>query len=187
VDCKRTQWQAGAKQQQQQHQLQQQELEDGTSVSGCCGLPVVMLLRWYWAGVLLQFLFEAWVSCSFWTLTTWLPNQMSSSLGLSVPVTRGMLIVNFLVLMATQLAAGYASDKGMPRLWSSISVFVIAGAICGPVLLFGMRPHDLTSAWLLHALLLALVGWVLGIVPATCSPIYPASVRTTGFNLAHNM
>jgi hypothetical protein len=155
---------------------------------GCCSnLPFVLLMRYYWAGVLLQFLFEAWVSCSFYTLSTWLPNHMIATLGLPVVLTRGMLIVNLLICVLMQLLSGYASDNGMPRVWSAISVYVIAGAIVGPVLLFGMKPGDLASAWVLHGLLLALVGWVLGIIPATCSPIYPASVRTTGFNLAHNM
>jgi hypothetical protein len=151
------------------------------------GLPFVMLLRWYWAGVLLQFLFEAWVSCSFYTLTTWVPAQMSTSLGIPVPLTRGMLVVNLLVCVLTQLAAGAASDRGLPRLVSSISVFVIGGGIIAPVLQYGLRPQGLAAAWVLHGLLLGLVGWVLGLIPAACSPIYPASVRTTGFNLAHNM
>jgi hypothetical protein len=185
------------KQQQQYHpHLQQKRVStngsslDGVSniPKGCCSnLPFVLLMRYYWAGVLLQFLFEAWVSCSFYTLSTWLPNHMIATLGLPVVLTRGMLIVNLLICVFMQLLSGYASDKGMPRVWSAISIYVIAGAIVGPVLLFGMKPGDLASAWVLHGLLLALVGWVLGIIPATCSPIYPASVRTTGFNLAHNM
>jgi hypothetical protein len=164
-------------------QLQQQQQKGGC----CSNLPFAMLMHWYWAGVLLQFLFEAWVSCSFYTLTTWFPAQMSAALSIPLPIARGMLIVNLLICVVTQLCAGHASDKGMPRLWSAISVYIIAGAIIAPILLFGMRPHDLTTAWLTHALLLALVGWVLGIIPAACSPIYPAAVRTTGFNLAHNM
>jgi len=123
-----------------------------------------------------------------YTLTTWLPLAMHTSLGIPTPITRGMLIVNLLVCVLMQLVAGHASDKGLPRMWSAVSVYVIAGAIIGPILLFGMRPgQTLGTVWVLHALLLALVGWVLGIIPASCSPIYPASVRTTGFNLAHNM
>lgn len=155
---------------------------------GCCGsLPIAMLLRWHWAAVLLQFLFEAWVSCSFYTLTTWLPLHMHTALGVPLNLTRGMLIVNLLVCVVTQLAAGHASDMGLPRLWSAISVYIIGGAIVGPIMLYGMQPNNVAAAWLQQALLLALVGWVLGIIPATCSPIYPPSVRTTGFNLGHNM
>jgi hypothetical protein len=170
-----------------QEQQQQQQRDAGASAGCCAGLPFVMLMRWHWAGVLLQFLFEAWVSCSFYTLTTWLPLHMHSALGLPLATTRGMLIVNLGLCVVLQLVSGAASDRGLPRLVSAMSVYVIAGGIIGPILLFGMRPGDLASAWVLHALLLALVGWVLGIIPASCSPIYPASVRTTGFNLGHNM
>jgi hypothetical protein len=166
---------------------QQQQSDAGRSPGCCAGLPFVMLMRWHWAGVVLQFLFEAWVSCSFYTLTTWLPLHMHTLLGLPLATTRGMLIVNLGLCVVLQLVSGAASDRGLPRLVSAMSVYVIAGGIIGPILLFGMRPGDLASVWLLHALLLALVGWVLGIIPASCSPIYPASVRTTGFNLAHNM
>lgn len=165
-------------------QLQQQQQQG----EGCySSLPFFMLMRWYWGGVLLQFLFEAWVSCSFYTLTTWFPTQLAKSCGIPIMLTQGMLIVNLMICVVTQLIAGHASDKGLPRLWSAISVYLIAGAIIAPILLFGIRPNDLATAWVLHALLLGLVGWVLGIIPAACSPIYPAVVRTTGFNLAHNM
>jgi MHS family proline/betaine transporter-like MFS transporter len=111
---------------------------------------------------------------------------MSLSLGVPVPVQRGMVLVNLFVCVVMMLLAGAASDRGLPRLVSANSVFVVAGAITAPVLLYGMRPNALASVWLLHALLLALVGWVLGVIPAACSVIYPPAVRTTGFNLGHN-
>lgn len=39
-------------------------------------VPILRLLRKHTPAVLLQFLFEAWVSIGFWVITTWLPVQM---------------------------------------------------------------------------------------------------------------
>jgi hypothetical protein len=61
-----------------------------------------------------------------------------------------MLIVNFVELTEMQLAAGCASDKGMPRLWSSRHL-----RSCPAVRHASL---DLTSVWYLDAFLLALVG-----------------------------
>lgn len=126
------------------------------------------------------------MSVGFYVLTTWLPIQMTAALGISVPVSRGMLITNLFVCIAMQLVVGAACDRGLPRLWSGIGVFAVSGAISAPILLYGMRPGALGVCWVLHALLLALVGFGLGLVPGL-SLIYPATVRTSGFNLAHNM
>lgn len=42
-------------------------------------VPMVRLLRKHTPAVLLQFLFEAWVSIGFWVITTWLPVQMKKA------------------------------------------------------------------------------------------------------------
>jgi hypothetical protein len=114
-------------------------------------VPALRLLRQHWGGVLLQFLFEAWVSIGFWVISTWLPVQ-------------AMLIVNLTVMGAVQLAAGWASDKGMPRVWSCFAVFTAAAGISVPVFI-GFARASAAGCWLLHLLLMVLMGWVLGVVP----------------------
>ncbi|WIA40965.1 hypothetical protein OEZ86_004615 [Tetradesmus obliquus] len=141
----------------------------------------------HWGGVLLQFLFEAWVSIGFWVISTWLPLQLRKApVFMPEKISQAMLIVNLSVMGAVQLAAGWASDKGMPRVWSCFAVFTAAAGISVPVFI-GFARCGVAGCWLLHLLLMVLMGWVLGVVPATCSSIYPATVRSSGFNLAHNM
>ncbi|WIA20646.1 hypothetical protein OEZ85_005024 [Tetradesmus obliquus] len=150
-------------------------------------VPALRLLRKHWGGVLLQFLFEAWVSIGFWVISTWLPLQLRKApVFMPEKISQAMLIVNLSVMGAVQLAAGWASDKGMPRVWSCFAVFTAAAGISVPVFI-GFARCGVAGCWLLHLLLMVLMGWVLGVVPATCSSIYPATVRSSGFNLAHNM
>uniref|UniRef100_A0A383VPF9 Major facilitator superfamily (MFS) profile domain-containing protein n=1 Tax=Tetradesmus obliquus TaxID=3088 RepID=A0A383VPF9_TETOB len=150
-------------------------------------VPALRLLRKHWGGVLLQFLFEAWVSIGFWIISTWLPLQLRKApVFMPENISQAMLIVNLSVMGAVQLAAGWASDKGMPRVWSCFAVFTAAAGISVPVSI-GFARCGVAGCWLLHLLLMVLMGWVLGGVPATCSSIYPATVRSSGFNLAHNM
>jgi hypothetical protein len=97
-------------------------------------VPVARLLRKHWVGVLLQFLFEAWVSIGFWVISTWLPLQLRNApVNMPEKLTQAMLIVNLTVMGAVQLAAGWASHKGMPRVWSCFAVFTVAAGISVPV------------------------------------------------------
>uniref|UniRef100_A0A383VN35 Major facilitator superfamily (MFS) profile domain-containing protein n=1 Tax=Tetradesmus obliquus TaxID=3088 RepID=A0A383VN35_TETOB len=189
---------------QRQQQLQQQQDADqfaasggdaSIAIEGIAGVPekqgeyvpALRLLRKHWGGVLLQFLFEAWVSIGFWVISTWLPLQLRKApVFMPEKISQAMLIVNLSVMGAVQLAAGWASDKGMPRVWSCFAVFTAAAGISVPVFI-GFARCGVAGCWLLHLLLMVLMGWVLGVVPATCSSIYPATVRSSGFNLAHNM
>jgi hypothetical protein len=128
-------------------------------------VPAVRLLRKHWIGVLLQFLFEAWVSIGFWVISTWLPLQLRKApVFMPEKLTQAMLIVNLTVMGAVQLAAGYASDRGMPRVWSCFAVFTLAAGISVPVFI-GFARASAAGCWLLHLLLMVLMGWVLGLVP----------------------
>jgi MFS family permease len=128
-------------------------------------VPAVRLLRKHWLGVLLQFLFEAWVSIGFWVISTWLPLQLRAApVFLPEKITQAMLIVNLTVMGAVQLAAGWASDRGMPRVWSCFAVFTLAAGISVPVFI-GFARASAAGCWLLHLLLMVLMGWVLGLVP----------------------
>jgi hypothetical protein len=125
----------------------------------------VRLLRKHWGGVLLQFLFEAWVSIGFWVISTWLPLQLRKApVNMPEKLTQAMLIVNLTVMGVVQLAAGWASDKGMPRVWSCFAVFTVAAGISVPVFI-GFARVSAAGCWLLHLLLMVLMGWVLGVVP----------------------
>lgn len=128
-------------------------------------VPALRLLRKHWGGVLLQFLFEAWVSIGFWVISTWLPLQLRKApVFMPEKISQAMLIVNLSVMGAVQLAAGWASDKGMPRVWSCFAVFTAAAGISVPVFI-GFARCGVAGCWLLHLLLMVLMGWVLGVVP----------------------
>eukprot|EP00878_Enallax_costatus_P017013 GHUV01017861.1.p1 GENE.GHUV01017861.1~~GHUV01017861.1.p1 ORF type:complete len:573 (+),score=108.97 GHUV01017861.1:493-2211(+) len=150
-------------------------------------VPVIRLLRHHTPAVLLQFLFEAWVSVGFWVITTWLPLQMQKApLRMPQILTQAMLIVNLALMGGIQLASGWLSDKGVPRIWLCFGVFTVATGISCPVLL-ALPTASFAGAWLLHTLLMMIMACVLGVIPATLSCIYPPTVRATGFNLGHNM
>eukprot|EP00775_Hariotina_reticulata_P009249 gene9249-9415_t len=159
---------------------------DNPSEKGGEYVPLLHLLKTNFAGLLLQIVFEAWVSIGFYLISTWLPIQMRKTAGMSELLSQIMLMVNLLVMAGMQLLSGFVSDKGLPRLWSSIGVYVVAAGISVPYFM-GINRGSVAGGWLLHALYMALLGWVLGIVPATCSSIYHASVRASGFNIAHNI
>jgi len=159
---------------------------NSTSQKGGGYVPLLHLLKTNFAGLLLQIVFEAWVSIGFYLISTWLPIQMRKTIGMSELLSQLMLMGNLLVMSGMQLLSGFVSDKGLPRLWSSIGVYVVAAGISVPYFM-GINRCSIAGGWLLHAVYMALVGWVLGIVPATCSSIYHASVRATGFNIAHNI
>jgi hypothetical protein len=128
-------------------------------------VPALRLLRSRWGGVLLQFLLEAWVSIGFWVISTWLPVQLRKApVNMPEKISQAMLIVNLTVMGMTQLAAGWASDKGMPRVWSCFTVFMVAAGISVPVFI-GFARASAAGCWLLHLLLMVLMGWVLGVVP----------------------
>jgi hypothetical protein len=128
-------------------------------------VPALRLLRSHWGGVLLQFLFEAWVSIGFWVISTWLPVQLRKApVNMPEKISQAMLIVNLTVMGVMQLAAGWASDKGMPRVWSCFAVFTVAAGISVPVFI-GFAHVSAAGCWLLHLLLMVLMGWVLGVVP----------------------
>jgi MFS family permease len=133
-------------------------------------VPAVRLLRKHWLGVLLQFLFEAWVSIGFWVISTWLPLQLRKApVFMPEKLTQAMLIVNLSAMGLVQLAAGWASDKGMPRVWSCFAVFTLAAGISVPVFI-GFARASAAGCWLLHLLLMVLMGWVLGVVPGAKHP-----------------
>ncbi|KAF8062751.1 kgtP [Scenedesmus sp. PABB004] len=150
-------------------------------------VPIARLLRKHGGVLLLQVLFEAWVSIGFWTLASWLPGALRKP-PVSMPelVSQGMLVCNLMLVAVMQLTAGWAADRGMPRLWSCFAVMVAAAGVTLPAFL-GFARARVAGAWLLHAMLMMMLGWVLGLIPATCSSFYPASVRATGFNLGHNI
>lgn len=77
---------------------------------------------------------------------------------------QAMLIVNLTVMAFFQLAAGWLSDKGMPRVWFCFGVFTVAAGISCPVLV-AMPRAGIAGAWLLHTLLMVILACVLGVIP----------------------
>jgi hypothetical protein len=78
--------------------------------------------------------------------------------------------------------AGLMSDKGLRRVNTTIVICIVAAATHVPMFL-AFRTKSLAACWLLQIVLLSMVAWTMGILPAICSSIYPAGVRISGFNL----
>lgn len=75
-----------------------------------------------------------------------------------------MLITNLVLMAFIQVAAGWLSDKGIPRVWLCFGVFTVAAGISCPVLM-AMPRATIAGAWLLHTLLMLIMACVLGVVP----------------------
>ena len=81
---------------------------------------------------------------------------------------------------------GILADKGVPRLTATIAICVASVALAIPqFMVFSM--HKLAYSWLMQAVLLAMSGYVMGMLPAVVSAIYPAGVRVSGCNLGVNL
>jgi hypothetical protein len=61
-------------------------------------------------------------------------------------------------------------------------ICLVAAATHVPMFL-AFRTKSLAACWLLQIVLLCMVAWTMGILPAICSSIYPAGIRISGFNL----
>lgn len=74
-------------------------------------LPLAVLFRDHWAGVLLQFLLEGCYGAAFYTFFTWVPAYMSKSLHVPSSNTLWALLVGLLLFaLACPLAGHFVGD-----------------------------------------------------------------------------
>lgn len=74
-------------------------------------LPLAVLFRDHWAGVLLQFLLEGCYGAAFYTFFTWVPAYMSKALHVPSSNTLWALMVGLLLFaLACPLAGHFVGD-----------------------------------------------------------------------------
>lgn len=143
-------------------------------------IPLLLLLRRYWLIVLLQFLWEAHMEATFYTLFSWVPSYLttSSKHHITHPMTLWILIVALVIALALTLVAGHLSDRGIKRMWLYIGVSGVGVVATLPVLLLGFE--SLIGVWILQPLMVAMCGFLAGLVTCIGPQLYPAEVRTSG-------
>lgn len=147
--------------------------------------PFVALLRTNWGVLVLQFLFEASVSVSFWLSTSYMPGFFQKTVGMPTELSLGMLFANLFIMTPVILLSGWTCDRpGFPRVASAMVAYVGIGAMAVPM--FFAFSKSWAACWLLQLTYMLLLAWVLGTVPVTMSMLYPPLQRTSGFNFAHN-
>lgn len=149
-------------------------------------VPLTYLLKNHWHGLILQTGYEAWIGAGFYLGYSWLPSFFATHAGQPAPLTLWMVLVSMVIFTFIVPIAGLMSDKGLRRVNTTIVICIVAAATHVPMFL-AFRTKSLAACWLLQIVLLSMVAWTMGILPAICSSIYPAGVRISGFNLGYNL
>jgi len=163
------------------------------------GVSALKLLRRSWPQVLLQALFEAFVSVAFYVFVLWLPSALQKAPAfMPAQMAGGATIAALTAMGLASLAGGALSDacaSPRRRLAASAAAVAVGGAVVVPGLVSVTRlagpPGGSGGAYcaaaLLQAGVLSLAGVVLGIVPSLCAELYAPDVRLVSFSLAHNL
>lgn len=106
--------------------------------------------------------------------------------GIDAHVTLWMVLSGMIVFTAMVPLAGILSDKGLPRLTTTIVIALVSSATAVPMFM-GFQRCSLALSWVIQVLLLAMAGFAMGMLPAVVSAIYPAGVRISGCNLGVNL
>lgn len=149
-------------------------------------VPVYELFRGYWSGLLLHSLYGAWISASFLIGYSWLPSFFAQHVGIPTRLTLWMVLSCMILFTMMVPIAGILSDKGLPRLTVTIAICVASAASAIPMFI-GFQTKSVAICWLIQAILLAMSGYAMGMLPAVVSAIYPAGVRISGCNLGVNI
>jgi hypothetical protein len=126
------------------------------------------------------------ISASFLIGYSWLPSFLVANTGIDARLTLWMVLSCMILFTMMVPVAGIMSDKGLPRLTSTICISLLSAAVAVPMFL-GWQKANLALSWSLQAILLAMSGYVMGMLPAVVSAIYPAGVRISGCNLGVNI
>lgn len=126
------------------------------------------------------------ISASFLIGYSWLPSFLVQHAGFDTRITLWMVLSCMVIFTAMVPVAGLMSDKGLPRLTVTIAICVASAASAIPMFL-GFATKSVAVSWLIQAVLLAMSGYAMGMLPAIVSAIYPAGVRISGCNLGVNI
>lgn len=150
-------------------------------------VPLLDLFRGYWRQTLLQICLEACYACCFYTFFSWLPSHLVAAKAMSVTSSLWMSLVSMVVFAGLVPLAGHLADLGAPKLWCFAGISLLLGAISAPVLMAADGGRALVVLWLVVPVCVGLTGlqagWMTGIGPV----IYAPGVRTTGYNVGHNL
>jgi MFS family permease len=128
----------------------------------------------------------AGISASFLIGYSWLPSFFSQHVGIPTRLTLWMVLSCMIIFTMMVPVAGILSDKGLPRLTVTIAICVASAASAIPMFM-GFMTKSVAICWLIQAILLAMSGYAMGMLPAVVSAIYPAGVRISGCNLGVNI
>ncbi|KAF8068166.1 shiA [Scenedesmus sp. PABB004] len=165
------------------------DVEGGAAAASGAGrhyVPVLELFRGYWAGLALHALYGTWISASFLIGYSWLPSYLVKHGGIPTRLTLWMVLSCMLLFTGMVPLAGLASDRGLPRLTTTIALALASAGAAVPMFM-GFASGSLALAWVLQAALLAMSGFAMGMLPAVVAAIYPAGVRISGCNLGVNL
>jgi len=138
----------------------------------------------YWVEMLLHNNYLIWLSCVFWTFTTWAPTYLQHTYGISRVDTLAMVITAICFDIAGNIIAGFMGDAGAPRMAWSVAGFAAGGAAIAPVML-GWSTANLGAIYPLWALMFFICGFVQGFMVASFTPLYPPEIRATAFNVPY--
>ncbi|GAX80654.1 hypothetical protein CEUSTIGMA_g8089.t1 [Chlamydomonas eustigma] len=149
--------------------------------------PVTRLITEHLPTVVLQIFFEFWFSVAFYSSTSWWPSYFRSN-GISNLNSQAMALVVLIPCASTMYIMGIAADRGARCIWSMLVISLFgAGIAVASCAMAVARPGDLGSNWAMLAIQMAVIGPGGGIVPVVGLGLYPAEVRASGFNFAHNV
>lgn len=131
-------------------------------------------------------LLPAGISASFLIGYSWLPSFFNQHVGIPTRLTLWMVLSCMILFTMMVPVAGILSDKGLPRLTVTIAICVASAATAIPMFM-GFATKSVAICWLIQAILLAMSGYAMGMLPAVVSAIYPAGVRISGCNLGVNL
>eukprot|EP00775_Hariotina_reticulata_P009250 gene9250-9416_t len=160
-------------------------------------VPVLVLFRDHWRGVLLQFLMEAfkrtWAvvlasapAGTFYIFFSWLPAYLHKSTGEEMQLVLWVVLVAMLVFAVVVPFTGWLCDKGAPKVWGYMGVTAVLAVICIPALI-ALHSGSHVALWLLLPLMLGSCGFLGGFMTSIGPSIFPPAVRASGYNLAHNL
>ncbi|KAI8467534.1 MAG: major facilitator superfamily domain-containing protein [Monoraphidium minutum] len=150
-------------------------------------VPLVVLFRDHWRGVLLQVLLEAVYGSSFYIFFSWIPPYLLNGAGIPMRVTLwSVLIAMVLFAASTVLTGHFVCDRPVPKVWAYCGLVALITGLSFPALLW-LHTGSMAALFVALPLMIALCGTLGGLMTSIGPQIYPAAVRASGYNLGHNL
>ncbi|WP_265446683.1 MFS transporter [Flexivirga meconopsidis] len=160
------------------------ELEDKQQTEQAATGALRDLLQQYWQPILKLFGLVIALNIADYTLLTYMPTYMSSSLGISSTQSDIVVLIGQLVMMALIWIAGATSDKvgRKPMWWFSLTAIFVLAVPC-----FWLMGQGLVGAIAGFTILGLVFLPQLGTISATFPAMFPAHVRYAGMAIGYNV